>query len=74
MRKHLRVILGTAERLDPLGGTRVFLRPLGARDLAVRDIANEDVLERELRLAGDRAAPRALHELLLLQRVQLLPR
>ena len=72
VRNHLRVILGTTERLDPLGGTRVFLRPLGARNLPVRDVAHQDVLERELRLTGDRAAPRALHELLLLQRVQAL--
>ena len=50
----------------------MFLRPLGARNLPVRDIADQDVLERELRLAVDRAAPRALHELLLLQRMQLL--
>ena len=72
VRNHLCVILGTTERLDPLGGTRVLLRPLGARNLPVRDVAHQDMLERELRLAGDRAAPRALHELLLLQRVQAL--
>ena len=72
VRNHLGVIFRTTERLDPLGGTRVFLRPLGARNLPVGDVAHQDVLERELRLAGDRTAPRALQELLLLQRVQAL--
>ena len=72
VRNHLCMVFGTTERFDPLGGTHVFLRPLRARNLPVRDIANEDVLERELRLAGNRASPRALHELLLLQRVQTL--
>ena len=53
VRNHLGVIFRTTERLDPLGGTRVLLRPLGARNLPVRDIAHQDMLERELRLAGN---------------------
>src|SRR5436190_13569073 len=45
-------------------------RAVRARDLAVGDVAHQDVLEGELRLARDRTAPCALHELLLLQRME----
>ena len=70
--EHLGVIVRSAERLDPLCRPHVLLRAVRARDLPVRDVADEQVLERELRLSFDRAAPRALHELLLPQRMQLL--
>ena len=52
----------------------MLLRALGAWDLSVRDVAHEQVLERVLGFTLDRAPPRTLHELLLLQRVQLLLR
>src|SRR5438067_9654865 len=70
MRDRLGVVFGTAERLDPLGGSPVLLRAISARDLAVRDVADERVLEGELALAGDRRATGALDELLALERVQ----
>ena len=45
---------------------------LGPRDLPVRDVADEDVLERELRLARHGGTSCALHEFLPLERVEAL--
>ena len=67
VRDHLGVILRSPERLDPLRRPHMLLRSLRARDLPVRDVPNEQVLERELRLALDGAATRTLHQLLLPQ-------
>ena len=69
VRDHLGVVLGTAERLDPLGRLEMLLRPLRTRDLSVRDVADEYVLERELGLTFDRAAARTLYEFLLPEHV-----
>ena len=64
------MVLGTAERLDPLGDAPVLRGALGARDLPVRDVADERVRERELALALDRRAPLAADEALALERVE----
>src|SRR5437016_13562086 len=50
----------------------MLLCALRARYLPVRNVSNERMLERELRLAVDRATSRALYQLLLSERVQLL--
>ena len=63
VRNHLRVVFGTAERLDPLGGSEMFLRPLGARDLPVRDVAHQQVREREFTLPLERRRPGGAHEI-----------
>src|SRR5690348_5287207 len=68
------MILRTSERLDPLGHAEVLLSSFSPWDLSVRDVTDEDVLERILRLALDRAATGTLHELLLPQNVELLLR
>ena len=52
VREHLRMVLGSAERLDPLGCEAVFLDARRARDLCVGDVPDEDVRKRILRLAG----------------------
>ncbi len=70
MGEHLGLVLGPAERLDPLGGAPVLLRPLRTRDLPVGDVADQHVPERVLRLAGDRRCARTLDELLALERVK----
>ena len=72
VRDHLGVVLGSAQGLDPLGCASVFLRSLDAGDLPVGDVANKQMLEGELGFAFDRAATRTLHELFLLERVELL--
>ena len=67
---HLRVVLGAAERLDPLCSGQVLVRALRTRDLLVRDVADERVPKDVLVLACDRAPPLAAHELLARERVQ----
>ena len=52
----------------------MFPRTVRPRNLPVCNVSDERVLERELRLAFDRTSARALHELLLPKRVQLLLR
>ena len=56
MGEHLGVVLAPAELLDPAGGEEVLLGAVGARDLAVRDVADEQMAERVLAVARDRAA------------------
>jgi hypothetical protein len=68
--KHLRVILGTPEQLDPLGRPLVFLRPRRPRDLRVRDVPDEQVAEDVLVLVSDGRPPFAADELLPLEPVQ----
>ena len=53
VRNHLRVVFGTAERFDPLGGFEMLPCPLCARDLPVCDVPDERMLERELRFSFD---------------------
>ena len=72
VRDHLSVVLGTAERFDPLRRVQVLQCPLGTWNLPVGHVADKDVLERELRFPFHRAPPRALHEVLLSKRLQLL--
>ena len=69
MSEHLRVIFGAPERLDPLGGMQMLARAIRSRDLSIGDVADEHVLERVLDLTFDGAAPRALHQLLLAERM-----
>ena len=70
VREHLGVVLGSAERLDPLGDSAVLCRALGARDLPVRDVPNEGMAERVLALVLDRRAPLAPDERLAFERVE----
>ena len=70
MRKHLRVVLAPAERLDPRRRALVPLGAARARDLPVRDVADEHVPERVLLFTADRRAALAPDELLPLERVQ----
>jgi hypothetical protein len=72
VREELGVILGTAERLDPLRGAEVLLGAGGARDLAVGDVPDEDVEERVLRVAGAGRASFPAEEVPPLEGVQLL--
>ena len=51
VREHLRVILRSAEAVDPFGHGAMPLSAVGAGDLSVRDVADERVRERELALA-----------------------
>ena len=68
------MVLGPAERLDPLSRGQVFDGARGARYLPVRDVANEQVPERVLGLSLDRGPARTLHKLLALQPEQRLLR
>src|SRR2546423_4016342 len=70
--ERLRVVLGPAERLDPLGRPPVALRSGRPRDLAVGDVSEQEMAERVLRLARDRGTTRPLDELLSLEPVQTL--
>ena len=70
VREHLRVILGTAEARDPLGGRAMSPGTVGTGDLPVRDVADERVGEGELALALERRAALATDEALALERVQ----
>src|SRR5690242_12998105 len=73
VREHLRVVLGTAERVEPRSRALVPLGAGAARDLAVGDLADEHVAERVLLLPADRGTALPAHELLPLERVQPLP-
>ena len=74
MGEQLRLLLRTAERVDPGRRGPMLARSDRARDLAVGDIANQEVSEGVLALACDRRAAAASHELLSLERVQQLLR
>ena len=67
MREHLGVILGTAERIDPLRGTTVFVGAGGARDLPVGDVAYQQVPEGVFLVVLDRRPPFASNEVLALE-------
>jgi hypothetical protein len=67
MRQHLGVILGTAERIDPLRGTTVFVGAGGARDLPVGDVADQKVPEGVFLVVLDRRPPFASNEVLALE-------
>jgi hypothetical protein len=54
VREHLGVILGTAERLDPLGGQPVFFGAISAWDLTVSNVAHEQMTECVLLVLLDR--------------------
>ena len=53
MRAQLGLVVVPAERVDPLHGEAVLLRPLGPRDLPVGDVADEEMAECVLVLALD---------------------
>ena len=71
MGEHLGVILGPAERFDPLGRQPVLLGPAAARYLTVRDVPNEDVEEEVLRLVLHGGASLAADEVLALEGVKV---
>ena len=70
MRKHLRVVLAPAERVDPRRHALVPVDAACARDLPVRHVPDEHVPERVLLFTADRRAALAPNELLPLERVQ----
>ena len=70
MRERLGLVLGPAERLDPLGGQAMLLRPAPAGNLTVGHLADEQVPERVLALGGDGRAPLPADELTPFQSVQ----
>ena len=74
MGQHLGAILRplVPERLDPLGRAEVEVGAAGPRNLPVGDVADEHMPDGVLRLARHRRAAVAAHELLALERVQLL--
>ena len=53
VREHLTMVLGAAQRVDPLGDEPVLLGALAARDLPVGDVAQEHVGEGPLAFALD---------------------
>jgi hypothetical protein len=64
------VVVGTAERFDPLGSAAVALGARGPRGRAVRDVPYQHMPERVLAFARDRAAPLPADELAALERMQ----
>jgi hypothetical protein len=62
--EQLGLVLGSPDCFDPFGRSAVLVGPLRAWDLPIRNVANEDVVERILRLAFNRAASLATDELL----------
>src|SRR5437868_2117943 len=63
MGEQLGLVVGSAERLDPLGCEPVLVGTLGTWDLSIRDVANKHVVERVFRLSLDGGAPLAANEL-----------
>ncbi len=76
MGEHLGAILCplVPERLDPLGRAEVEVGAAGPGNLPVGDVADEHMPDGILRFARHRGAAVAAHELLALERVQLLLR
>ena len=63
----LGVVVGPAQRLDPLRRDPVLLSSVGPRDLPVCDVSDEDVPERPLAVIRDRRGLRMRYELLPLE-------
>ncbi len=68
--EHLRVIVGTPQRLDPRRDRAVLCGALRPRDLPVRDVANECMTKGELDVVLDRGLPLSSNEALPVERVQ----
>lgn len=66
------MVVGPAERLDPLSRQEAFLRTLDAGYLPVGDVSDEDVPERILGFPCDPRSAFPLHELLSLEGVEAL--
>ena len=70
VRDELGMIIGAAQRLDPVGRAHVLLASRRAWDLAVGDVADEHVPEHVLRLAADSRAALAAQDPLAVERVE----
>ena len=61
------VVAPSRQRLEPAGGGQVLSGTVGTTNLRIGDVLGQRVAERELDLAGHRASPQPLHELLPLE-------
>src|SRR5207237_4037839 len=68
--EQLAVVFWAAEGFDPLSGAAMLLRAGLSRNLSVRDVAQQYMLERVLRVVGDRRSPLPPNEVFPLQRAQ----
>jgi hypothetical protein len=72
VREHLRMVIDTAERLEPLGCAAMLVDSRRSGDLRIRNVADEYVAEGVLGLSGQRRTPLPAHELLSIECMQQL--